>query len=95
MQINHAEELFDLFDSNRHNPTKYILTYRGKGKSVPMTLRHKMMRKVFYENSCVFDDMVVFAEVRDLELAKLLKMKDPEGDIAIMQNVNSYSSGNH
>jgi len=57
--IKSIDELYDLLEMNKNNPTKYIFTQRKSA----LSLQNKLVRKVFYENSSGFDDMIVFAEI--------------------------------
>lgn len=68
------DDLYDLLDLNKGNPTKYIFTRRDS----TMNLQNKIFRKAFYENSAMFDDMVIFAEITSQRIAKKIGIEQPD-----------------
>lgn len=83
VQISNLDELYDLLEMNAKNPTKYIFIQ----KQDQMNLQNKIFRKAFYENSQVFQDMAVFAEISNNRLARKVGIESPD-QIVICQNKN-------
>lgn len=70
VQIGTREELYDLLDENRGNSTKYVFALRDS----KLGIQTKMLRKAFYENSSMLDDMIIFAELTDASLLPQLQL---------------------
>ena len=86
-QIKGIDDLYDLIELNKGNPTKYLFIRRDSA----LTLQNKMFRKAFYENSVMFDDMMIFAEIQNPRLAAKLGI-DRADQIVCVQNSNEYAS---
>ena len=86
------DDLYDILDANRELPVKYFMILKDKNvKPKDFTLQNKLFRKFFYENSSSLEDVAIFVEVTNPNIAKKVGLSAKD-QIIVVQNKNKYSS---
>ena len=90
MKVASEDDLFELFEINKGQPTKYFMVVNeGFKNPKEMNLSQKMFRKFFYENSSFIESETIFVEISSQKLASKMGLKSDK--IYAIQNENPYS----